>query len=110
MKFAVLDLKASPPCIVLLTDDAGEAETTAERYANQNGYAVELADVSASEIIEPTRLTSIGAPRLLTAADFATAADARRAGFDVPLIISGTSDDVPKATSDDVAKKQPTKK
>lgn len=110
MKYAVLDLKSSPPCIVLLTDDDAEALATAERYANQTGYAVELADVSASEQIGPTRRTLTGSPRLLTADDFATPEDARRAGFSVPYAItSPTSDDVGKATSDDVAKKTPKK-
>lgn len=105
MKYAVLDLKSSPPCIVLLTDDEEEATDTAERYANQNGYAVELVDVSSSEQVEPSKRSLFGAPRLLVASDFATPEDARRAGFNVPDEPIPSSRDEGKATSDDVAKK-----
>jgi len=115
MKHALLDLTSSPPCVVLLTDSDDAAIETAQKYANQTNRMVTIVS-GESEEVPPSSLAMVGSPRMLTAADFATAADARRAGFNVPdeplALVSGTSDDVPKdkEPSGDGSKKTPPKK
>lgn len=93
MKHAVLDMGASPPCIVLVTDDDDECITVAQRYANQTGRQLVIASCNAPDwnTIDPESALMVGAPRVLTAADFATPADAQRAGF--PFLLPSSGDE-----------------
>lgn len=103
MKHAVLDTGHVPPCVVIITDDDDECITTAQRYANQTGRQVTIASCEPRDwnTVDPESALMVGAPRVLTASDFATPADAARAGFPFLLPSSGDEGEVSGDTSED---------